>query len=71
VIDLLSAQQQYTTAQCGTLDLDFIVFDDGTVRLEEAKKVPKTFNVEATVTDARQGPADDIIARDRKGITEG
>jgi hypothetical protein len=39
--------------------------------LEQTKKVAKTFNVEATVTDARQGPADDFIARNRKGITEG
>ena len=60
VIDLLPAQQQHSTAQSRNLDFDFIVFDSRRW-LGSDQESREIRQLEPTITDRRQGPADDFI----------
>jgi hypothetical protein len=51
--------------------LDFIVFGDRAVRLDQIKKVTKFGTFEPAIADRRQVLANDVITRNPKGTTEG
>ena len=65
-----AVQPQHPPTECRQLDLDLVVLDDRSLGLGEIEEVVDRRNVQATVTDCDELPADGLPPLDRKSAVE-